>query len=249
MSEGDPEGGDPEGGDPTSGDPASGDPARRLGLRPDLAPLRSSRGFRLVFASRSVTALGTQASEVALLVQAKQLTGSPLAVGLLGVVELVPLLVFGLYGGLLAGRLDRRALMRWCEAVLAGCAGLLLVNALLPHPALWPLYAVTTVMMAATALQRPSFDASLPRLVRREQLTAAAALLSMSQNASFLLGSALGGVLAVTPGPWLVYGMDGAGFVVSFGLLTRLHPLPGAVGDDHATLRGITAGLRYAVRR
>ena len=56
-------------------------------------------------------------------------------------------------------------------------------------------------MMAATALQRPSFDASLPRLVEREQLTAAAALLSMSQNASFLLGSALGGVLAVTPGP------------------------------------------------
>ena len=236
-------------GDPAGGDPASGDPARRPGLRPDLTPLRSSRGFRLVFASRTVTALGTQASEVALLVQAKQLTGSPLAVGLLGVVELVPLLVFGLYGGVLADRFDRRVLMRWCEAALAGCAGLLLVNALLPHPALWPLYAVTTVMMAATALQRPSFDASLPRLVRREQLTAAAALLSMSLTASFLLGSALGGVLAVAPGPWLVYGMDAAGFAVSFGLLTRLHPMPGAIGDDHASLRGITAGLRYAVRR
>ena len=43
--------------------------------------------------------------------------------------------------------------------------------------------------------------------------------------------------------------MDGAGFAISFGLLTRLHPLPGAAGDEHATLRGITAGLRYAVRR
>jgi MFS family permease len=236
-------------GDPAGGDLADGDLASRPGLRPDLAPLRSSRGFRLVFASRTVTALGTQASEVALLVQAKQLTGSPLAVGLLGVVELVPLLLFGLYGGVLADRFDRRALMRWCEAALGGCAALLLVNALLPHPALWPLYAVTTVMMAATALQRPSFDASLPRLVRREQLTAAAALLSMSQTASFLLGSALGGVLAVTPGPWLVYGMDGVGFAVSFLLLTRLHPMPGSSGDDQATLRGITAGLRYAVRR
>ncbi len=241
--------GDPAGGDPADGNPADRDQQRRPGLWPDLAPLRSSRGFRLVFASRTVTALGTQASEVALLVQAKQLTGSPLAVALLGVVELVPLLLFGLYGGVLADRFDRRALMRWCEAVLGGCAGLLLVNALLPRPALWPLYAITTVMMAATALQRPSFDASLPRLVRREQLTAAAALLSMSQTASFLLGSTLGGVLAVTPGPWLVYGMDGAGFAVSFGLLTRLHPMPGSSGDDHATLRGITAGLRYAARR
>ncbi len=43
--------------------------------------------------------------------------------------------------------------------------------------------------------------------------------------------------------------MDAAGFAVSFGLLTRLHPMPGSSGDDHATLRGITAGLRYAVRR
>src|ERR1017187_7684372 len=110
---------------------------RGPGLRPDLAPLRSPGGFRLVFASRTVTALGTQASEVALLVQAKQLTGSPLAVGLLGVVELVPLVVFGLYGGVLADRFDRRALMRWGE--------------------------VSAVMMAAASLQRPSFDASLPR--------------------------------------------------------------------------------------
>ena len=104
-----------------------------------MAPLRSSRGFCLVFASRTVTTLGTQASEVALLVQAKQLTGSPLAVGLLGVVELVPLLLFGLYGGVLADRFDRRALMRWCEAALGGCAGLLLVNALLLAAAAWGL--------------------------------------------------------------------------------------------------------------
>ena len=207
---------------------SQGDPAIRPRLRPDLAPLRSSRGFRLVLASRTVTAFGTLAVEVALLVQAKQLTGSPLAVALLGVAELVPLVVFGLYGGVLADRFDRRALMRWCEAGLACCGVLLAVNARLPHPALWPLYVLSAVMSAVSALQRPSFDASVPRLVPREQLTAAAALLSMSQNASFLLGSALGGVLAVTPGPWLVYGLDTAGLAMSFGLLTLLDPLPGA---------------------
>ncbi len=43
--------------------------------------------------------------------------------------------------------------------------------------------------------------------------------------------------------------MDAAGFAVSFGLLTRLHPMPGSSGEDHATLHGITGGLRYAVRR
>src|SRR5580698_1280119 len=99
---------------------------------PDLTPLRTSRGFRLLFISRTTTALGAQAATVAVLVQAKQLTGSPLTVGLLGVAELVPIIALGLYGGVLADRLDRRALMRWCEVGLACCAALLLANGLLP---------------------------------------------------------------------------------------------------------------------
>src|SRR5215469_18897881 len=170
--------------------------------------------------------LGSQAAAVALLVQAKQLTGSPLIVGLLGVAELLPLVVFGLYGGALADRFDRRALMRWCEPGLACCAGLLLLNALLPHPLVWPLFVVSAAMMAFAALQRPAFEAAIPRLVPLEQITAASALLSGSQNISVLVGSSLGGVLAVTPGPWLVYALDAAGFLVSFWLLGRLPALP-----------------------
>src|SRR5262249_20833803 len=82
-----------------------------------------------------------------------------------------------------------------------------------------------------------------------EQLTAASALLSLSQSASFLLGSALGGVLAVTPGPWLVYGIDGAGYAGSFGLLALPPRLPGAGRARPAALRRGHSGLRYAVRR
>src|ERR1700738_4388111 len=100
-------------------------------LRMDLAPVRGSRGFRLPFTSRSVTLAGTIASDVALLVQAKQLTGSTVGVSLLGVAELVPVVIFGLYGGVLADRLDRRRMIRWCEAGLGCCAALLAVNAAL----------------------------------------------------------------------------------------------------------------------
>jgi hypothetical protein len=88
------------------GKPRDQDVVRRSGLRrlvADIAPLRTSRDFRVLFASRTVTLFGSQASEVALLVQARQLTGSAVAVGLLGAVELAPLVVFGLYGGALAG--------------------------------------------------------------------------------------------------------------------------------------------------
>jgi MFS family permease len=240
-------------------------------LRPDVSPLRGSRGFRSVFVSRTVAVLGAQAAEVALLVQAKQLTGSPLIVGLLGIAELVPLLFFGLYGGALADRFDRRILMRWCEPGMACCALLLLVNSLLRHPALWVLFAVAALLVAISSLQRPSFDAATPRLVPREQLTAAVALLSMVQNISFLVGSSLGGALAIAPGPWLVYSLDAAGFALSFWILRGLPALPpkpgvaepdvpAAAGDkpDAAepdsgagglTLREVFAGIRYAVTR
>jgi MFS family permease len=237
-------------------------------LWPDTSPLRGpgARAFRAVFLSRTVVYLGSQAAEVALLVQAKQLTGSPLVVGTLGLAELVPLVVFGLYGGVLADRFDRRALMRWCEPGLALCGVLLLLNALLPHPLLWPLYVVAALMMAFASLQRPAFEAATPRIVPRSQLTAAAAILSLSVNASVLLGSSLGGVLAVAPGPWLVYALDAVGFVVSFFVLSWGVPeLPAAVvpgvddSDDSggpnssvsngALLREIFIGLRYAVGR
>src|SRR5258708_27301569 len=140
------------------GKPRDQDVVGRSGLRrlvADIAPLRTSRDFGVLFASRTVTLFGSQASEVALLVQARQLTGSAVAVGLLGAVELAPLVVFGLYGGALADRLDRRRLIRWCEAGLACCAALLVVNASLPHPRAWPPYLIAAGMMALAALQPP----------------------------------------------------------------------------------------------
>jgi MFS family permease len=221
-------------------------------LRMDLVPLRDSREFRLLFSSRSITLLGTNAGEVALLVQAKQLTGSAIAVGLLGVAELVPIVVFGLYGGLLADRFDRTRMLRWCEAGLACLAAALVLNASLPHPAVWPLYALAAGMSALAALQRPSFDAAVPRTVPRERLSAASALLSMTANAGQIIGAAVGGAIAAGPGPQFVYGLDAATFAVSFWLLGRLRPLPPPSADEHTPapgLRSVASGLHYARKR
>jgi MFS family permease len=234
---------------------------RWTALVPDVTPLRGpgASGFRALFTSRTVAYLGSQGAEVALLVQAQRITGSPLVVGTLGLAELVPLVVFGLYGGVLADRFDRRALMRWCEPGLGACAVLLLLNALLPHPLLWPLYVIAGLMMAVASLQRPAFEAATPRIVPGDQLTAAAAIMSLSTNASVLVGSSLGGLLAAAPGPWLVYALDAAGFAVSFLMLGRLPGLPPVVGKlvreepgelaDGPALREILVGLRYAASR
>ena len=214
----------------------------------DLSPL-ASRDFRVLFGSGTVTLLGTEATDVALVVQVKQLTGSALAVGLLGAAELVPLVVFALYGGVLADRLDRRRVIRWCEAALGLCAVALLADSLAPRTLLWPLYAVVAAMNALAALQRPSVEASIPRIVPAERLTAAVALLSGTQNLSVIGGTSLGGVLAAGAGPAVVYGLDAASFVVSFALLMLLRPVPApdpGTAPPATGLRGVLAGLRYA---
>jgi len=219
----------------------------RLGL--DVSPL-AGRDFRLLFSSGTVTQLGTQATDVALVVQVKQLTGSTLAVGLLGAAELVPLVVFALYGGVLADRLDRRKVIRWCEAALGGCALLLLADSLLARPLLWPLYLVVAAMNALASLQRPSVEASIPRVVPPAQLTAAITLSSGAQNLCVIAGTSLGGVLAAGAGPAVVYGLDTVTFAVSCALLFRLRPVPAPEPGEHdepsAGLRGVLAGLRYA---
>lgn len=180
--------------------------------------------------------------------------------GLLGVAEIVPLMAFGLYGGVLADRLDHSLLLRWGEAGLGALAALLLLNALLARPAVWPLYLLAAAMTALSALQRPSFDAAVPRTVPRDQLAAAAGLLGVTTNASVLLGTALGGALAAAVGPQLVHGLDTASFAVSFVLLSRLRRMPPpAAGPDGPAgpgpqearpgVRSVLAGLDYARRR
>ncbi|HJP76124.1 MAG TPA: MFS transporter [Pseudonocardiaceae bacterium] len=219
-------------------------------VRMDVSPLRDSAEFRKLFASETITLLGSEITEVAVLVQLTRLTGSPLAVGLLGAVQVVPLVVFSLYGGLLADRLDRRVLAFGCEAALLLVTGSLLVNSLLPHPALWVLYVAAGLAVSLAALQRPSLDAAVPRLVGKEQFAASAALRSVGGNVSLIIGPAIGGALMAGPSPAWAYGIDAVTFVVSVAFLFALRPLPRSSDAEAASgLRGIGASLRFALGR
>src|SRR5919108_1756683 len=174
----------------------------------DVTPLRRHRDFRLLFISRFVSFFGSMVTTVAFPYQVYELTGSVLLVGVLGVFEFAAILTFAFVGGALADARDRRTLVLASEAALMGCSLVLAGNAALVHPQVWILFVVATAWGLLDAIQRPSLDAMLPRLVDRDELTSAAALGGLRGTLGQIIGPALGGVLIAGFGLPVTYGVD-----------------------------------------
>jgi MFS family permease len=223
---------------------------RVAGLRVDITPLRTSRDFRLLFWAGTVFYLGGMVSYVALPYQIYQLTGSNFAVGAMGLVELAPLVVFGLYGGALADHVDRRTMLVWTAVAQVVLTAALLANATFDEDAsVWAIYVVGFLMAIAQSLQRPSREALIPRTVRHEELPAAVSVSSLGMQIGTLLGPALGGLLVGTAGvPW-AYGVDTVGLVLATLLFVALRRYPPTDTSTPPSIAGIVEGIRYAVGR
>jgi len=213
----------------------------------DLSPLRESAQYRRLYLAGVVTALGSQATYVTVPFQLKGLTNSPFDVGALGLVEFVPLIVFGLYGGVLADRLNRRRLIIFSEAALMATTAMLLVNALATRPQVWILYLDAIVVAAVSSLQRPSIEALKQGYVAHHRQRAAAALANISNTSASIVGPALGGLVAVAVGPWAVYLANVVTFAASLSLLFTLHATPRIEATGERVRLG--SGLAYAWSR
>ncbi len=235
-------------------DPPPAEPRRTLrqrvaGLRVDLTPLRTSRDFRLLFWAGTVFYLGGMVSYVALPFQIYQLTGSNFAVGAMGLVGLVPLVVFGLYGGALADHVDRRTLLVWTAVAQVVLTAALLVNAVLDRPSVWAIYAVGFFLSIAQSLQRPSREALIPRTVRHDELPAAVSVSTLGMQIGTLLGPALGGLLVSTAGVGWAFAVDTVGLVLATMLFAALRRYPPTDSSTPPSVAAIVEGIRYAVGR
>ena len=218
-------------------------------VRADVGPLRRSRDFRLLFVGQAVSTLGSMLTFVALPYQAYRLSHSSLIVGLLSLIEVIPILTIGLVGGALADAFDRRRLVLAADIGLAGCSGLLVANTASGHPELWALFLIAFLMAAFGALQRPSLDSLLPRVVEKADIPAATALSSLRSNLGQVAGPALAGVLIGVIGLSAVYGIDVATFAVSFIALGRMAAVPPPPDAERPSLARIVEGFRYARSR
>ncbi|MEW1903484.1 MULTISPECIES: MFS transporter [unclassified Streptomyces] len=219
----------------------------RRRLLADLTPLRTSADYRRLWFGNTVSWVGQGMTALAVSLQVYDITGSPFSVGLVGLFSLVPLVVFGLYGGAIADTVDRRKLG------LASAAGSAVLSIALAGAAfagfhrVWFLYAIVALQAVCAALNSPARSAMIPRLLPPEQLRAANALNSMVMTFGTLVGPSLGGLIVGLAGYQAAYLVDAVAFTASLYAMWRLPSmLPDRKGTERAS---VLDGLRFLATR
>ncbi len=222
-------------------------PRRRL--LADLTPLRASRDFRLLFAGNSVSYLGRQLTVVAIPYQVFTITDSSLAVGMIGLVTVVPLVALSLAGGAIADAMDRRRLMLITQVLSAATSAGLALNASSSSPQLWPIYGLAALSAGLAGVDMPARSATIPRLVGRELYPSAAALGQVQFQVGQVIGPALAGVIISQVSLAAAYWIDVASFAAAVLAILMIAPQPPEGGGTRASLASIKEGLRYVKGR
>ena len=215
----------------------------------DLSPLRKNKNLRYIFIAGVVTRFGSALTMVALPFQIKELTNSYLAAGAIGGIELVPLIIFALWGGVLADSVDRKKMVWRCEAGALLCSTILLGNSFLSHPHLIVLYIVAAGFSAIDGLQGPSFGAMIPRLVPHEDLPSAMALMSLRWQFSAIIGPALAGIIIATSGVKTAFAIDIATYAISIFFMLKLTSVPPLKDSATKSIKSMFGGIQYAASR
>jgi MFS family permease len=203
------------------------------------------RDFRLLWAGQVLSLVGTRMQAGALLWQLYAVTGSPAAIGLIGLARVVPLLVFALVGGVVADSLDRRRLMIVSQTVMAILAAGLGLWSLRGLSEAWPIYAVAALNAAATAFDSPARQSMLPALVPRAQLANAVSLNSMTSQLASIAGPALMGLVIAHTGVGVVYCLNAASFLAVIAALLAMRQGGGKEGRPPISLEAALEGLRF----
>jgi MFS family permease len=212
----------------------------------DFTPLRDSPAFARLYFGTVLGGIGSQMTIVAVGLQIYAITGSTLAVSLVGGIALIPMIFAGPIGGMLADSFDRRRVLMISTIVnIAATVGLLalsIVDVALAasgqHVVVWPFYVVTTLSAMSATVSGATRFSVVPRIVPVELIPSASALNGMSMGAALTLGPALAGVIVATSGYAWAFGLDvalsAAGFL-GIATLPRIPPL------SEVTRPGVTA--------
>ncbi len=217
---------------------------RTLAFLADIRPLRAP-DFRRLWIANIITVIGAQLTVVAVPAQIYSLTGSSAMVGLTGLFGLVPLVVFGLWGGALADHFDRRTLLIVTTLGLILTSGLFWLLAEIRTGNVWLLLVVYAIQQACFAVNQPTRTAVLPALLPMDQLPAANSLNMTVMSAGAIAGPLAGGALIPVFGFPLLYLIDTICLLATLWAVIKLPKLPVLDRTGTPGLRSVLDGLGY----
>lgn len=221
--------------------------ARRAAI--DTRPLRYP-AYRRLWIGQAVSFTGFQLTAIAISVQVYELTKSSLWVGLLGPANLVPLIVFGLWGGAVADIKDRRKLLITASLVTWASTLGLLAQALLHLGSVLLIIGLVVVQSVGFSITSPTRNAVIPRLLTTALVPAANTLNFTASQAATFVGPVLAGVVIERGGYAAAYGIDAVLFTVGLYAAMRLPALPPIGGEIRRPgLRSVVEGLRFLLTR
>jgi MFS family permease len=210
----------------------------------DTTPLRNPY-FRRLWSANIITVVGAQLTVVAVPAQIYAITGSSAYVGLTGLFGLVPLVVFGLWGGALADVMDRRTLLIVSTFGLIATSAGFWLQAALGGDDVWLLLGLFAVQQAFFGVNQPTRSAILPKLLPDEQLPAANSLNMTVMMAGAIAGPLVGGALIPVVGFSWLYLVDTLTLFATLSAVVRLPRLPVEGASGTPGLRAVVDGLRY----
>jgi MFS family permease len=214
------------------------------GLVADTRPFANEH-FRRLWTANIATVIGAQLTVVAVPAQIYEITGSSAYVGLTGLFGLVPLVIFGLYGGALADVMDRRTLLLITTTGLILTSVAFWLQAALDLENVWLLLGLFSVQQAFFAVNQPTRSAILPKLVPIEQLPAANSLNMTVFQAGGIAGPLVGGALIPVLGYSWLYLVDSVTLFATMYAVVKLPRLRVESPGGPAGLRSVVEGFQY----
>lgn len=207
----------------------------------------SVRNYRVFFLGMLVSASGTWMQSVAQGWLVLDLTGSGTQVGLVTAAQFVPMLLGGVWGGVIADRFDKRRILFVSQSILAVSAGLLALVTLTGVVQVWMVFACALLTGVGTVIDNPTRQAFVSELVGPDRVANAVALNSAMFNAARIVGPALAGLLILVAGTGTCFAYNSLSYLAVLFSLTRMRPEELHRGAPTGRKPGqVRAGLRYA---
>jgi MFS family permease len=215
----------------------------------DVSPLKENSNYRWLYLSQLISFFGSMITYVAIPFQMYEITGSTFHVGMLGIVQLIPLVISGFWGGAFADSLDRRKLIVVTQMASAVGNLLLVWFSLSSSGNYWLLYILSGLMAICKGLERPPLEALTQQLIKKEDIPKVSSLQSFKTTAGMIMGPAVGGILISSFGIVATYVVDFFTYAFSIYCLLQLKNFPVLSEKRKANLSSIMDGFKYAMKR